>query len=305
MSKLKKGKDYKVASTKYGLVRFTEIGPKNGEVILFSTGGGASFMSVHAFEWLVAEGFRVIAINRPGYFDLPIKDSYTLESHADIYHEVINYLGVKDKIHVFGVSMGGLSALYYAQKYPTQSLVLWSSVSGKYCINEQAANSGLGRLVLSKSGKNIISWLLLTSAKLFPKKTIETFLKTEADLDRQERILLAKQIVQNQSRKKEFMTFVKSMTPMGALYEGMMDEVAKAANLQTVDWTNITCPTFAVHSIVDIDVSIEHAQRLEKMIPAIKMMYVRAGGHFVWWGEEGEQVKHATKDFLLKVTSIQ
>ena len=82
-----------------------------------------------------------------------------------------------------------------------------------------------------------------------------------------------------------------------------MDEVEKAAELVTTDWSDITCPTFVVHSTIDIDVSIDHAKRLEAMIPEIKMLYVTGGGHFVWWGNEGEKVKEATKNFFINVTN--
>ncbi|MGB0525492.1 MAG: alpha/beta fold hydrolase [Flammeovirgaceae bacterium] len=298
-----KDRDYKVVKTSYGTIRYLEIGPIAGEVMLFSTGGGAGFNSVRAFEWLAQQGFRIISINRPGYFDLPIEAAATLEGHADIYHEVIRQLGITEKIHVFGVSMGGLSALYYAKKYPTKSLVLWSAVTGSYKVNEAAAKSGLGKLVLSNKGKKIISWLLVTSAKLFPKETISTFLKTEAILTHQERKAIAKQVVKNPESKREFLIFVDSMTPMDLLYDGMMDEIQKARELKTIDWTTIHCPTFAVHSTIDPDVPIEHAKRLEAMLPNIEMMYVKAGGHFVWWGDEGEQVKKATANFLLANTT--
>ncbi len=195
----------------------------------------------------------------------------------------MDQLGIRGEIHVFGVSMGGLSALYYAQKYPIKSLVLWSAVSGKYTVNQEAANSKLGKLVLSNKGKKLISCLLRLSAKYFPRMTIQSFLKTEAALDNREKRKIAGQVVNNPQSKKEFLIFVESMTPMDALYEGMMDEVDKATELKSVDWSNISCPSFVVHSRVDIDVDIEHAHRLEAMIPDVRVMYVRAGGHFVWW----------------------
>ena len=116
--------------TRYGRVQYMDIGPENGDVILFSTGGGTSFKMALAFEWLCNEGYRIISVNRPGYHDLPLSVVSSMEEHADIYHEVIKSLGMEEKINVFGVSMGGLSALYYASKYPTRSLVLWSSITG-------------------------------------------------------------------------------------------------------------------------------------------------------------------------------
>ncbi|WP_299363177.1 alpha/beta hydrolase [Winogradskyella sp.] len=291
--------DYNIVNTpSYGNVRYIEIGAKEGEVVLFVNGGGAGYNGVHAFRWLADHGFRLISINRPGYYDMPLKETEGFEDHAAIYFEVMQRLGVTDSIHVFGLSMGGLSALYYAKNHPTQSLVLWSAITGKYIVNEKSANSSLGKLVLSNRGKGIISWLLKKSAHYFPKLTIKEFLKTEADLTNEEKENIANEIVKNPEDLKEFKIFIQSMTPMSKLYDGMMDEVKKATHLKSVDWSTIDCPTFAVHSKVDIDVPISHAKRLQETINNIQIKYVKAAGHFVWWGKEGREVKEATKDFL-------
>lgn len=223
----------------------------------------------------------------------------SIEGHADIYHEVIKYLGIKE-VNVFGVSMGGLSALYYAQKYPTKSLVLWSAVTGEYQVNKEATDSLFGKLVMSNYGKRILSLLLLASAKIFPKLTIQALLETEADLEKKKIEEIAKQVVKNPERKREFILFVESITPMDSLYQGMMSEVEKTKQLPAVNWENISSPVLAVYSTVDKDVSIDHAQRLDEMIPDLKLIYVEAGGHFVWWGEEGEKVIKKTINFFKK-----
>ena len=289
--------DYQVAKTRYGNVRYVDTGSADGEVILFSTGGGAGYNSVRAFDWLAAKGFRLVSVNRPGYFDLPVDVVDDFEGHADIYKAVLTQLGVED-VHVFGVSMGGISALHFAAKYPVKSMVLWSAVTGPYIVNKKAARSSLGKLVLSDRGKKIVSWLLRTSAKIFPKTTIKMFLKTEADLDRKETNQIVNHVVQHPDRLREFLIFVESMTPMDKLFGGMIDEVEKATRIMKTDWAKIACPVLAVHSIIDIDVTIDHAERIEREVPNITMMYVRAGGHFVWWGEEGDKVRQASLNFF-------
>ena len=289
--------DYQVATTRYGNIRYIDMGSADGRVILFSTGGGAGYNSIRAFDWLAEEGFRLVSVNRPGYFDLPVDVVDGFEGHADIYNTVLTQLGIEE-VHVFGVSMGGLAALYYAAKYPVKSMVLWSAVTGQYIVNEKAANSALGKLVLSETGKKGVSWMLRTSARLCPKTTIKTFLKNDADLDDKEINRIAKHTFQNPDLRREFLIFVESMTPMDQLYHGMIDEVEKATRLTETDWTTIACPVLAVHSTIDTDVSIDHAERLERDVPEITMMYVQAGGHFVWWGEEGGQVRQASLDFF-------
>ncbi len=298
-----KNSNHKTATTKYGSVQYLDIGPADGKILLFSTGGGSSFKAALAFQWMCDEGYRILSVNRPGYYDLPLHQASSIEEHADIYFEVIKSLKIEEKINVFGVSMGGLSALYYASKYPTRSLVLWSAITGKYEVNKASADSFLGKLVLNEKGKNLISWLLKVSARYFPKMTIKAFLKTEADLTQKEKNKIAKEVVNTSKSKSDFMLFIDSMTPMGAFYEGMMDEVRKAQQLKETDWSKIKCPTYAVHSTVDIDVSMDHPKRLEEMIPNLTMEYVKAGGHFVWWGKEGEKVKLHTIRFLNNVNS--
>ncbi len=70
-----------------------------------------------------------------------------------------------------------------------------------------------------------MSWMLRTSARLFPKTTIKTILKTEADLERKETNQIAKHTIQHPDRRWEFLIFVESMMPMDQLYDGMIDEM--------------------------------------------------------------------------------
>lgn len=300
-SMLKVMSDYCTVDTpSYGNVRYVEIGPKERDIVLFVNGGGAGYNGVHAFEWLAKHGFRLISINRPGYYDMPLEKSKGFEEHARIYFEVLQQLEITDSVHVFGLSMGGLSALYYAKNYPTKSLVLWSAITERYKVNEKSAYSSLGKMVLSDKGKGIISCLLKISVQYFPRLVVKEFLKTEADLTKEEKEDIANDIVKSPEDLLELSIFIYSMTPMNELYEGMMNEVEKATNLEDVDWSSINCPTFAVHSTVDIDVPISHAKRLEESLNRIQMKYVKAGGHFVWWGKEGNVVKERTKEFFIK-----
>ncbi len=82
VSKLEKRKfdTYKTAKTSYGEIRYIDVGPKNGEIILFSTGGGAGFNSVLVFNWLINKGYRLISVNRPGYYNLPLKTVNSIKS---------------------------------------------------------------------------------------------------------------------------------------------------------------------------------------------------------------------------------
>ena len=286
-----------VAETKYGEIKYVDIGSKDNPVVLFSTGGGAGIDLVNMLDWLVDRGYRVIAVNRPGYYNMPINTVDSIEGHADIYHEVIKSLGIGE-VNVFGVSMGGLSSLYYAQKYPVRSMLLWCAITGKYQPNQEALDSPLGKLVMSDKAKNIISWFMTRSVDLFPKATAANFLKTEANLTKNERNKLAQWVVTDNDEKRRLVQFVHALAPMSQLYPGMMDELEKASSEHTFDWSKINMPVLAYASTVDKDVSPVHPDRLEKHLVNGECRFVKAGGHFTWWGEEGRSVVEGSLQFF-------
>ncbi|MGD9139881.1 MAG: hypothetical protein PVH42_24180 [Desulfobacterales bacterium] len=76
-------------------------------------------------------------------------------------------------------------------------------------------------------------------------------------------------LVQHPDLKRKFLILVESMTPMDQLYDGMIDDVEKAKRLIEIDWASLVCPVLAVHSTIDKDVTIDHAERLERDVPGI------------------------------------
>lgn len=283
--------------TPYGKVEYLDLGSKDGPVILFSTGGGAGIDCVFAVDWMTQKGYRIISVNRPGYYNLPVDVVDSIEGHAKIYHEVIKALGIKE-VNVFGISMGGLSSLYYAQSYPVKSMVLWAALTGEYHPNQEAINTPLGRLVMTDKAKNIISWMMLRSAQIFPKATVSSFLKTEADLSPKEIKQLTDSIVKDKDAMTRLVQFVKSLTPMSELFEGMMDEVKKSALPQSINWNNIDMPVLAVYSTIDKDVGYDHFKRLKDNLVNGEFMSLKGAGHFVWWGPKGKEVIRKTVEFF-------
>jgi len=284
-------------TTQYGGVEYIDLGPKDAPVILFVTGGGAGIDSVYALDWLLETGYRVLSINRPGYYNLPLDAINEISEQADIFHAVVQKLGI-ESVHVFGVSMGGVSALHYAQNYPTDSLVLWSAVTGTYHPNPELMDSPLGKLFLSPGGKKIVSWLTGRSIRLAFKETVQTFLQVEADLPSAQIKDIAQQMASDSTQRQSAITFVESTTPMEKLYPGMMWEVEQTAKEWTPDWPSITCPALVIASPVDQDVAYEeHFIPAVENLPKAESMTVTAGGHFIWWGDEGKQVIERTVAF--------
>lgn len=296
-------KNFKTVETKFGKVEYLDLGDKSRPVILFSSGGGAGIDSVYAFDWLLENNYRVISINRPGYYNTSIGRDDSIRQHADSYHEVIKALDIEE-VSVFGLSMGGLSALYYAESYPVKSLVLWSAVTGPYQPNEESVESTLGKLIMTDKAKDILSWGMLETAYYFPKLLMKQLLKAEAMMDGDEIKHMVDTEFKDKSASTQFKLFIESLTPMSALYPGMMNELKKSAKPDQIDWCQIDCPVLAVHSTIDKDVGYSHLLRLKRHLPDSKIVTVQAGGHFVWWGRDGKEVIDETGRFFKNTTAI-
>lgn len=288
---------FRIARTALGPIPYLDVGPQDGVPVLLATGGGSGIDSVHAFPWLTDAGFRLIAIARPGYHGVPLSTATTLEAHADLYATVLAAIGI-DSVHVFGLSAGGPSALYYAARHPTRSLVLWSAVTGRYRPNQSSMDSLLGRMVLSSHGQALISWALSRSARWLPRQTMAAFLRAESHLCAREINDMIDQMLADESSLASFRRLVDSTTPMTDLYPGMIDELRKMGESWSAPWHRIRVPVLAVASDVDKDVSPDHLDRVEQEIPRGRILRVKAGGHFVWWGRDGRRVINATLEHL-------
>ncbi|MEM9452757.1 MAG: alpha/beta hydrolase [Myxococcota bacterium] len=295
-------RSFQIARVRGFDIPYLVVGPPDGPPVLLSTGGGAGIDSVHAMPWLTDAGYRLIAICRPGYYGVPLEAAPSLRAQADLYAEVLCVLGVREPVHVFGVSAGGPTALHYAAKHPTRSLLLWCAVTGRYTPNQASMDSALGRLVLFTRGQALISWLLSRSARWIPRTTMATFLRTESTLGKPQIDAVVDQTLACAAHRRRFRTFVDSTTPMTELYPGMMDELHKMGEDWTADWARIRAPTLAVASAVDKDVGADHIERVARRLPSATILEVRAGGHLVWWGREGEGVIEASLRHLARYT---
>jgi pimeloyl-ACP methyl ester carboxylesterase len=111
----------------YGLasppeVAYVELNPEGQRTMVFIHGLG-SYLKFWRYQLDVfaAQGYRVIAVDLPGYgkSDKPASFPYTMEAMADAVREVVHTLGIQKPVLV-GHSMGGQTALSYAIRYPEE-----------------------------------------------------------------------------------------------------------------------------------------------------------------------------------------
>ena len=124
-------------------ITYVELNPDGAQSVLLIHGLG-SYLKFwrYQIDELAAKGYRVVAIDLPGYgkSDKPGSFPYTMEAFAAVAHEVIGELGLGQPI-VFGHSMGGHIAMTLALEHPdaVRALVLTSPAGfEKFSARERA-----------------------------------------------------------------------------------------------------------------------------------------------------------------------
>jgi pimeloyl-ACP methyl ester carboxylesterase len=91
-------------------------------------GSGPGVVLLHAFPldsgmwWnqfgALADGFRVIAPDLPGFGGSAVSAGLTIDATADVVAELLDHLGMNERVVIGGLSMGGYAALAFARLYP-------------------------------------------------------------------------------------------------------------------------------------------------------------------------------------------
>ena len=99
------------------LLHYKELGEGKPLVILHGLFGTSDNWQTHAKK--LGEYYRVILVDQRNHGHSPWSEDFTYEHLADDLERLILHLGI-DQFTLIGHSMGGKTAMYYSQKYPTR-----------------------------------------------------------------------------------------------------------------------------------------------------------------------------------------
>jgi pimeloyl-ACP methyl ester carboxylesterase len=101
-------------------ISYAEFGNKNGFPILIQHGLIASINEISIFKKLIENGFRIIAIARPGYGESSPYIMKSISEWGDIISILIKELKI-DTFEVFGISSGAPYAYSIGYKFPEKA----------------------------------------------------------------------------------------------------------------------------------------------------------------------------------------
>ncbi|MEO6052865.1 MAG: alpha/beta hydrolase [Chthoniobacterales bacterium] len=281
-----------------GEVEYATLG--EGPILFISHGGGTGHDNIYTYDYLVKEGFKLLCPSKPGYLRTKVEVADTFEKQADMFAELLDKLGIQEKVGVLSLSMGGPAALQFVLRHPDriQCLVMQDAVSKEYHPSKEAESSLLGKMFLSPVGRELMGYIMDGCTQLWPKSIFTTYLQVESKYDKRQVAKISRELMKDESNVRKIKQFSRQISPMSLRCTGTNLELALAAKIPRYPLEQITVPTLITHSRMDNDVSFDHGEFVAQSVKGAEFYPLDGCGHLFWFGPEGEKVQTRLIDFL-------
>ncbi len=258
-----------------------KIRGNNGPVVLIAHGtpGGHDQTIGHT------SGYRVLTPSRPGYLRTPLSVGYTPLEQAAAFKELLDGLGIQ-KVIVIGISGGGPSSMEFAAAFPerTLGLVALEAVSFSEDLSDEDAAG------LEFSDRDTMFSLL--SLHLLNDRAIAEYLLPNKN--NQDRALADPKKIQS------LKDLVWTIWPFSKRRDGFYNDYKQFSEL-SLPLSSIKVPTFIIHGDEDINVDIEQARYIQKLIPNSRLHIIEGADHYML-STHTEEIEKIIDDFITEVT---
>ena len=289
--------DGEVMETAIGKIHYKLTG--EGPVLFFMHGGPGGIDQAYLLDDIVQEGYSLLAVSRPGYLRTPfVPLSY--EEQVDQYVELLDKLAI-DKVVAMGYSAGGPLALNFANKYPerTHALVMEAGVSTVY-ESEELMDSFWAKLFMSNRIQDFLSWITVISIKIAFKTVFKSIIGMETLLSKKEIKKFTDLASNDKERRRWLIKFMDTTVPMSLRKLGLNHDIELLTSIEKIPVDNINVKSLLIYSKEDNDVKWLNAEYLETNLKDFELL-VTHGGHFMWIGEDMDQIKSKRIEFLKSI----
>jgi 2-hydroxy-6-oxonona-2,4-dienedioate hydrolase len=281
MSELTDEGTSRYVQTKSWKLHYNEAGSGHPVLLLHGSGAGATgWSNFRPNIGPLSEHFRVVAWDAPGWgrSDSAPSDAY---DHPAAVIELMDELGI-EKAALVGNSMGGMTALAVAARYPDRVSHLVTMGSGSFIELPTLFGAGdgpsEGLKILLEGYRNPVPEVM---KKLVDVMTYSSEFATDELAKLRSDAALA--------RPDHLENFIKGMVAG----RGPVSKAATPAEVR-----GITAPTLLIHGRDDRVVHFEHSLRLVSMIADSRLVLINRCGHWT-------QIEHATEFNRLVTDFIQ
>jgi pimeloyl-ACP methyl ester carboxylesterase len=274
----------KVVNTKLGSIEYSSIG--KGTAIVFVHGGHSNCSEKLSHKGFDLEKYQLITPSRPGYGNTPLVNNRTPRQAADLIIELINHLSI-EKIVVYGISAGGLTAIEIASNYPNKvsKLILASAISKKW-LDENGKVYKTAQKIFNPKMEKFVWGMVKFFSQVFPNMIANSFYPQFSSNSK------------HKLKKDEVQELISTMKHYNSK-TGFLNDIDQNINDKTI--AKIKCPTLIIHSENDSSVPFEHALHSNKMIDnSVVAKLDNEWGHLFWIGTDSMDSITKTIEFIEK-----
>ncbi|MCQ6959179.1 alpha/beta fold hydrolase [Mucilaginibacter aquariorum] len=270
-------------TTLKGKIEYTLHG--SGKPVLIVIGGHTNSKETIFQKGLDPQKCCFITPSRPGYGLTPLtSQNKTAEGTAELFIALLDTLGI-EKVTVFGISAGGLTALNIAANYPKriEHLILLSALTKKWFSDSSMVYKG-AKIIFAPLIERYTWTCYRICFNLFPVfmtkimfKQVSTY--RPADFTEDERLELTKMTLGMRS------------------YHGFNNDLDQTIKSNTL--RKIQCPTLILHSHYDNAVGLSHPQNAKDHINGSTLViFNNRWGHLLWLGGEYDCILKELKKIM-------
>ncbi len=272
----------KVINTKLGEIEYSTIG--NGKPVLFIHGGHTNCNQTLWHKGFDLKKFQLITPSRPGYSNTPLNNNKTPKQQADLIISLLDSLHI-DKVILYSISAGGLTAIELAGNYPgrVEKLILASSISKEW-LDKKGKLYKTAQRIFNPKVEGFVWGIIRFFSGLFPNLIAKNFYP---------------QFTSNPPHKliKEDVKELSLMFKNFRSGTGFINDIDQNIDHDVI--SNIECPTLIIHSKNDNSVPFEHALHSNKMIKNSKLVELNnEWGHLFWIGNDSNVSISKTIEFI-------
>jgi len=254
-----------VVQTPNGPVEYIQQGEGSKYMLIVHGSPGSAYVA--DTKSYVENGFNVIAISRPGYYNTPLTSGKTPKAQAELYKLLLDQLGV-EKVYVNAISGGGPSGIQFTINYPerTSGLILRAAISGQFDALTREPGS------------------------------VEKFIQTEYGLWLLTRVmsLQADEVMQKNMEK----ALKKGFFPLEQTKSGLQNDAEQFSLIESFDLEKIKVPTLIIHGNKDVNVPFNVARNTSERIPNSKLFEMDGKDHFVFFSSYKDTINSKIIEFV-------
>jgi pimeloyl-ACP methyl ester carboxylesterase len=281
----------KVVETRCGPVEYSETG--TGDPVLYFHGTGVTGDVIVTVETsMIADGFRLIVPNRPGYGRTPLSPHHSAADCANVAAGLLDALGIAN-VSVMGSSGGAAFAASFAINHPyrARSLVLLCPQLHRW--DHKRWLPKISRWTLPLLRRPLLRALLLRLYRIqLRHMSVAQFLKMEAGERYPD--------VAGDPASQTLCTTTLAAMGQGTRFAGFASDVAVFTNEDIISANcSMQTPTLVIHDVKDPMAPVDHVDWFVSKCPKSEKVSVHTAGHLIWVGPDAD-VMHRTRVRFLK-----